>query len=90
VAGRWTRHRGATCHALPLRTPETGGTPELPEGRLVEVLLSPSIARIEAEDTDTYCVSADAAVALRRLVGRRIRYRLAGWEIVAFEPLAPA
>lgn len=90
MAGRWTRHRGATCHALRVRTPETELAPELHEGRVVEVSLSPSIARIEAADIDTYCVSVDAAVALRRLVGRRIRYRLSGWEIVAFEPLAPA
>lgn len=90
MAGRWTRHRGATRHALRLQTAEIGYGAELHEGRLVEVSLSPSIARIEAEDTDTYCVSVDAAVALRRLVGRRIRYRLSGWEIVAFEPLAPA
>lgn len=75
------------CRTVRLQTTEGELTEELHEGHLVEVSLSPSIARITAEHTDTYCVSANAAVALRALVGRRIRYRLAGWEIVGFQPL---
>ncbi len=76
-----------TSASLSLRPTHEGAAVELHEGDLLEVSLSPAIARIRGAHTDTYWVSPDAAVALRRLVGRRILYRLRGWEIAAFEPL---